>query len=617
MDLQPVMEQLAKLPPNKLMKILPELRVEVPKANPSGAVLIGVFLARSIGIGKIIDDLLGEEYVTYEHLREDATNGFNARVSTGLACEIMIGDMLGRNQHLTRLYKFEEACDNWQVEKILGIPAQKFNDDKMGRALDAIRADEKIMADVLQGVVLSASKTFNIPLNRFYNDTSSVPVSGVMEGNDKVQYGYGGIHDLKQLVLNLTISDVASLPITSAIDPGNVQGGTTFGRSFQKVKEVTDNQEFEMIIDRGILTQDNMHLILSDSNGKGFFIGPLKEDLSKNWVLTQLNRAKEDDFTPISYRSKKEIERDLPLRYIAFETEYTFTVELEPRKKDKKPKKDKQRRKKGERKFATYTVRAVIYCDLQKKQKDELRRQERIIRTENALIELNGKFNKRSLTTVDACKQAVEKIFKGHPEMRRLFNVKIELNQHNAVIMTWSKDTTIIPELEKTDGIFVLLTNHGKEKVDANELLTRYRGRNDIEVSFKFLKGALDLRQIFLRVPNRVEAYCFLKVLAMLVLNLAAWILAKHGKKMSPQKLQKELGDLTIAEQRLEPIGVRHWGGANVPNTIDMLVNQFNLPHPLILIEIINASINFSYHIEKWFKDNFPVSRTPQEIYLE
>nr|WP_042316302.1 hypothetical protein [Desulfofarcimen acetoxidans] len=62
-------------------------------------------------------------------------------------------------------------------------------------------------------------------------------------------------------------------------------------------------------------------------------------------------------------------------------------------------------------------------------------------------------------------------------------------------------------------------------------------GRNDIEISFRFLKGSLDLQQVFLRNPERVDAYCFLKVLAMLVLNLAAWLLAKNGKKMSPQKL--------------------------------------------------------------------------------
>ncbi|ACV62672.1 hypothetical protein Dtox_1822 [Desulfofarcimen acetoxidans DSM 771] len=70
------------------------------------------FLARSLGIGKIIDDFIGEEYITYEHLREDRANGTNCRVSTGFVCEIMIGDMVRRNKNLTRLYKFEEACEN-------------------------------------------------------------------------------------------------------------------------------------------------------------------------------------------------------------------------------------------------------------------------------------------------------------------------------------------------------------------------------------------------------------------------------------------------------------------------------------------------------------------------
>ena len=147
------------------------------------------------------------------------------------------------------------------------------------------------------------------------------------------------------------------------------------------------------------------------------------------------------------------------------------------------------------------------------------------------------------------------------------------------------KNESVFLELEKTDGIFMFLTNHSKENVDANELIIRYFGRNDIEMSFKYHKGALDLQQIFLRVPEGVEAYCFLKILAMLVLNLAAWLLAKYGKKMSPQKLQNELGDMTIVEQRLEPIGVRHWVGANIPTSVDTLVSLFNLPHPFELID--------------------------------
>jgi len=173
-------------------------------------------------------------------------------------------------------------------------------------------------------------------------------------------------------------------------------------------------------------------------------------------------------------------------------------------------------------------------------------------------------------------------------------------------VMNWTLelDGTIIRELAKTDGVFVLLTNHDQEKVDANELLTRYRGRNDIEMSFRFLKGALDLEQIFLRKPERVDAYCFLKVLTMFVINFAAWILGKHGKRLPPKRLQKELGAMTIVEQRLEPIGIRRWVGANIPGSVEILVNLFQLPHPVQLIEIVNTPIDYPRVISDWVKSN-------------
>lgn len=598
MDLHPVLEQLLKLSPEVLNKILPELKINNPRANTAGAVLIGVFLARKLGIGKMIDSLVGDEYVTYEHLREESESGVKPRISTGLACEVLIGDMLGSYQDLTRLYKFEEACENWQVSKILGIPPEKFNDDKMGRALDAIGKDLSLMVDVLHGMALSTSQQYNIPLKRFYNDTSSIPVKGVMEDNNKVQYGYGGIPGLKQLVLNLTISAGASLPVTAVTDPGNVQGGTTFERTFEQVQKITGGNPFEIIIDRGILTHENMHLMLGSKRSQ--FIGPLKDELSRSWVLEQLNKAGEDAFFPISYRSKQEIQKNSLPHYQALETEYTFSVDIEPRKKGG------PRRKKGERKIATHQVRAVIYRDLDKKNKDAKRRQEQIQRTQQALSDLNGKLNKRNLTTVEACQKEVAKIFKGRPDMRRLFNVTVKENQHGAVVMSWpiSLDNSILRELAKTDGIFVLLTNHDKAFVDANELLTRYRGRNDIEMSFRFLKGALDLEQVFLRRPERVDAYCFLKVLAMFVINFAAWILEKHGKRLTPKKLQKEFGAMTIVEQRLEPMGIRRWVGANIPASIEILVNLFQLPHPVQLIEIVNTPIDYSQFIQEWISKN-------------
>ena len=78
----------------------------------------------------------------------------------------------------------------------------------------------------------------------------------------------------------------------------------------------------------------------------------------------------------IEYRSKKEIERDLPAHYEVFETEYTFKIEIDPPSKDKK---NKKCCKKGEQKYATHTVSTIIYCDLNKKPKEEYRQKVRKI----------------------------------------------------------------------------------------------------------------------------------------------------------------------------------------------------------------------------------------------
>ncbi|MGI9863081.1 hypothetical protein SDD30_17040 [Moorella naiadis] len=47
-----------------------------------------------------------------------------------------------------------------------------------------------------------------------------MPVWGKMEGNDKVQFGHGGLPGLRQLILNLTTLAGPSLPVTAVINPG-------------------------------------------------------------------------------------------------------------------------------------------------------------------------------------------------------------------------------------------------------------------------------------------------------------------------------------------------------------------------------------------------------------
>ncbi|MHB1463473.1 MAG: IS1634 family transposase [Armatimonadota bacterium] len=595
MNLHAILEKLEQLPPHIKAKILPLMEVSVPQADPAGAVLVGVFLARTLGIGKVIDDILGEEHLTIEQMREEVATKGSPKVSTGLVCEILIGDMIGRHEDLTRIYQLEEACDTWRIKDILGVPPEKLNDDRVGRALDVVGATPEVMPGALHAIALNCVKSFGMPLNRFYHDPTAIPVSGMMEDNQKFQYGHGGLPGRKQLMLNMTIAAGASLPVTAAIDPGNVQGGEVFSRTLEQVRQLVQSEEHEIIMDRGIVTKENIHLMLK--NPGTYFIGPMKDDLCRSWVMEQLTRLGDAAFSPVDYRSKQEIKQDRPAHYLATETEYTFQVEVNPRKKGE------LRRKKGTREFVNVTVRAVIYRDTDKQKRDAKHRQEAIEKVETALQELQGKLNKRNLKTKEACRQKVQEIFKGEPDMRQVYTVMVDTNQYGAVTLTWEKNEDANQALAKTDGIFVLLTNHPGEKVGAADLLTRYRGRNDIEMSFRFLKGALDLNQIFLRKDDRVDAYCFLKVIGMFVINFAAWYLHKYGKiKLSPKKLQKEFGNTTMVEQRLQPFGIRRWIGTNITSSIETLVDLLQLPHPRILIDLLNVPLDYGQIIDEWVK---------------
>lgn len=581
-----------QLPPKIQQRLAAELKIDVAKATPAGAVLIGFSLAQTFGVGETIDYLLGEEHLSVQQMQDELAQGETPRISTGAACEVLIADMLGCYKNLTRLYRIEEACEDWHVRDILGLPPEKLNDDRLGRALDTIGENPTLMGDILQALVLKAAERFGIPLKRFYNDTTAIPVWGEMQGNDKVQFGHGGLPGLPQLIFNLTILAGPCLPVTAITDPGNVQGGPVFGRTLKGISKLTQD-EFEIIVDRGILSHYNMHLMLEEK--RAFFIGPLKEELCRSWLLNTLLEAGEKAFAPISYRSKEEARKGQPSHYEALEATYSFKVELNRRRPGE------ARKKKGERRFAEHAVRAVIYRDNKKKQRDAEHRAKNMAKVEAELQELQAKLNKRNLCTAAACQQKVREIFRGLPELRRAYKATVGTNTHGAVTLTWEKYEQVLQEAALTDGLFVLLTNHPAEAVDANELLTRYRGRNDIEMSYRFLKGALDLNQIFLRKPSRVDAYCYLKVLAMFVLNLANWFLAQEGqKKMTPQKLQEVLGNTTIVEQRLEPFGIRHWVGTNVTEPIRILIDLFHLPDPVAIVEAINASIDYRQIFNGW-----------------
>ena len=108
------------MPPQQQQQLAAELKINVAKATPAGAVLIGFSLAQTFGIGETIDYLLSEPpSLKSNRCKMNWLKGAKLRISTGTACEVLIADMLGCYKNLPRLYRIEEA---WRVKDILGLP---------------------------------------------------------------------------------------------------------------------------------------------------------------------------------------------------------------------------------------------------------------------------------------------------------------------------------------------------------------------------------------------------------------------------------------------------------------------------------------------------------------
>ena len=117
---------------------------------------------------------------------------------------------------------------------------------------------------------------------------------------------------------------------------------------------------------------------------------------------------------------------------------------------------------------------------------------------------------------------------------------------HKVVLFSWNWDEEAYSHQKRYDGVFAMLTNHPQKDVYVDEILLRYRYRNQIEMNSRDLKGLLDLERIFIRIPERTDAFLFIKVLAYFVLAFRRDT-EEHGYgKLTESKIQDQLSELGI-----------------------------------------------------------------------
>lgn len=596
MELGAVFALIQQLPKKAQTALLPGLKLNEAKYTAAGAVLIAMHLLEILGIPRRIDEVLVEEHTSLLFLKDEMKAGRKQKPSTGIVICLLVADMLAYPKRIARIYQVQELAKEWHTDKLLGIDPDLLNDDRLLRALSLIGSLPSAMEDILQGTTLNVSEQFQIRLSRFFVDGSLLQLDGVFAQADKVQPGRGE-NSLSQLATSLVAASGSRLPVSFRVLPGNTNDCTTLPYALTAMERVAAPGIIEWIADRIFPTAKNILYLKSQTQREYRFIAPLKIGVSEKRFRELVDQAwAKQTWQNINYRSAAETRKNMERTYQAFETEWTLTdiekPELEP---------GQIRRPKGSIIRHEVTVRCTIYRHGHKAEQEKQKRQTEREECEAALQEFTRKLNKRNLQTIEECQKAGKDLLKKFPKAKPFVNLSYSENPHKAVLLSWTWDEIAYAREELYDGVFAMLTNHPEEEVSANETLHRYRDRNQIEMNFRDLKGLFDLERIFIQIPERIDAYLFVKVLAYFVLAFLRWYAEEQGYgKLTETKIQDQLSELGISRISIEPLGIDKWSVANDNPLATFYRSSLGLPDPHEFIEILNGLTDAQQQITQW-----------------
>lgn len=577
---------------------------ETLEAAPAGAILMGMHILEYVGFPRYIDELQREEHTTIEQLKEHYQSRSALKKpmipSTGIILSLLVADMIACPRSISPAYKFEEKAKEWRTGALLGIEPSLLNDDRIGRAMSAVGADPNTMEEVLYNMIMNAGKKAGIPLNRFILDTTVLQLDGKFENAPKVVPGRG-MNSFSQLIVSLVIASGSRLPVGFGVLAGNTSDSSTLPGIYETVNRIADDGSVEFLMDRIYPTPSNILFLKEHEQERMvYWVSPLKMGLSEKRVRELIDEAdRESKWKSISYRSTKERKAKIEPPLTAFEATWTLTEKVKP---ELEP--GQKRRPCGSIQTIEIEVRCVFYRHELNAENERKRREMIKERLEDALQEFCLKLNKRKYQKLDYCENKLSELLKAFSCVKKFVQYSLSQTEKGVISLTWSWNEAAIEEEAKYDGTFALLTNYTSKQVNPNQLITKYRSRDEVEVDFKGMRGILDLERVLFQRPERIDCYIFLKVMAFFVLAFLRSYAEREGVKTTEKQIQESMGDILLVENCILPLGVKTYAIARDTELNVLFRKIFSLPEPRVLIKVMSDSevAQVDYYVRRWYE---------------
>jgi hypothetical protein len=413
------------------------------------------------------------------------------------------------------LYQVADWVGRTTLVAVLGVPATKFNDDRLGRTLDALYPHlEAIWLEVVEVAILKA----DIDLSLIFYDLTAFIAHGRYAASEQVDFGFAHNTPMNKRKFKMGLNATAdgNLPWLYRFLPGQTADQATVADNMHNLAAWLQQRGYRLaetliVGDRAMLSDEIA--IAYDRYGLRHLTGLRCAKKEHKALLTQWPSERFTDFP---------LEIGPDPQYWGRGCTVTFTHAGE-----------------------TATHRGLVI--LSGPMRDQLRhsRQTQLDALDQKLSQLRQRIGQPRYRTIKAIQRSANA--RCHDsKVGHLMAVTVYETAAGVVNLHWQIDQEALYQVEEKDGRYLLVTNDWS--LSHQEMFALYRQKDGVEKRFTICKSDLRVSPVYLHQDQRIASMLLLNMIALLAYSLLERQVRQQGLQLTTRQIIKRLETLTLIE---------------------------------------------------------------------
>ncbi len=398
----------------------------------------------------------------------------------------------------------------------LGIPAAKFNDDRLGRTLEAIsQHSREIWLDIVHRALVQA----DVDLSVIFYDLTAFAVHGEYTGSELVDFGFAHNTPLnkRKLKAGLDVTADGGIPTEYKGWPGRTADMATVQENMERLRQLLERRgwpvgEVIVIGDRANLNDELAFAY--DDHGLHYLAG-LKAQGKAHRQLLLSPTAAQFRRHPLNQERGRDGYWGVPCQ-VVFE---------------------------HAGRQVTHKGLVVLSGPMRSSLRRERATQLRALRQE--LRQVQAKIGQPWYRSAAAVQRRADTVLKNSP-VGKFMRAEAQADEQGQIHLRWWIDRAALLQAMRQDGRYLLVTNDWS--LSPQRMFDLYRSKDGVEKRFHVSKSDVKVSPIYLHKDARIEGMLLINMLALLTYSLLERQVRQGGLQVTTRRIIEKLETLDVIE---------------------------------------------------------------------